>query len=163
MKYFKEYGPSYNWEQSKGKSLSEFLGIGIKTLDDGGSQFCQTVLIRKVLEVTVMEYCNGLPTSTKVKAPLVTDMNSYEATRYWPNSYASVIWMMLYLTSNTRPDISFDVHQCVWFKHNTKSSHNTAVKRICRYLQGTKNNVLVFNLSKKLVVDCYYDTYFAVL
>ena len=38
MKYFKEYGPSYNWEHSKGE-VSEFLGIDIKTLDNGGFQF----------------------------------------------------------------------------------------------------------------------------
>ena len=35
------------------------------------------------------------------------------------------------------------------------------MKRICRYLQGTKNNVLVVNPSKKLVVDCYADADFA--
>ena len=29
------------------------------------------------------------------------------------------------------------------------------MKRICWYLQGTKNNGLLFNPSKKLVVDCY--------
>ena len=39
MKYFKEDGPSYNWEHSKVESVSEFLGIDIKTLDDGGFQF----------------------------------------------------------------------------------------------------------------------------
>ena len=44
---------------------------------------------------------------------------------------------------------------------NTKVSHETAVKRICRYLQGTKDNGLVLNPSKKLVVDCYADTDFA--
>ena len=63
--------------------------------------------------------------------------------------------------SNKRPDISFAVHQCARFTHNTKISHKTAVKRICRYLQGTKDNVLVFNPSKKLVVDCYDDADFA--
>ena len=68
--------------------------------------------------------------------------------------------MMLYLESNTRPYISFTVHQCVRFTHNTKASHETAVKSICRYLQGTKENGLVFNPSKKLVVDCYADEYF---
>ena len=73
MKYSKEDGPSYNWEQSKGESVSEFLGIDIKTLDNGGSQFFQTGLIRKVLEATGMEYCNGFPTPTKVEAPLGTD------------------------------------------------------------------------------------------
>ena len=41
MKYFKEVGPGYNWEHSKGKSVSQFLGIDIKTLDDGGFQFFQ--------------------------------------------------------------------------------------------------------------------------
>ena len=40
MNYLKEYSPSYNWEQSKGESVSEFLGIDIKTLDNGGFQFC---------------------------------------------------------------------------------------------------------------------------
>ena len=37
MKSFKEDGPSYN---SKGESVSEFLGIDSKTLDDDGSKFC---------------------------------------------------------------------------------------------------------------------------
>ena len=107
MKSFKEYGLSYNWEHSKGESVSEFLGIDIKALDDCGFQFCQTGLIRKVLEATWMEHSNGLPTPTKVEAPLGTDVNGSKDKRDWPNSYASVIEMMLYLASNTRPDISF--------------------------------------------------------
>ena len=45
MKSFKEDIPSYNWEYSKGESVSEFLCIDIKTFDDGGFQFCQTGLI----------------------------------------------------------------------------------------------------------------------
>ena len=39
MKSFKKDGHSYNWEHSKGESVSEFLGIDIKTLDNGGFQF----------------------------------------------------------------------------------------------------------------------------
>ena len=35
------------------------------------------------------------------------------------------------------------------------------MKRICRYLQGTKDNGLVFNPSKKLVMDCYARADFA--
>ena len=108
-----------------------------------------------------MEHCNGLVTPTKVEAPLGTDNNGYETKIDWPNSYASVIGMMLYLESNTRTDISFTIHHCDWFTHNTKESHKTSVKRICRYLQGIKDNGLVFNPSKKLVVDCYADIDFA--
>ena len=102
----------------------------------------------------------GLPTPTKVEASLGTDVNGSEAKRDWPNSYASVIGMMLYLASNTRPDISFAVHQCARFTHNTKASQETAVKRVFIYIQGTKDNGLVFNLSNKLAVDCYADADF---
>ena len=35
------------------------------------------------------------------------------------------------------------------------------MKRICRYLQGRKDNGLVFNPFKILVVGCYADAYFA--
>ena len=69
--------------------------------------------------------------------------------------------MMLYLVSNTRPDIPFVVNQCAWITHKTKASHKTAMKRMCRYLQGTKNNGSVFNPSKKVMVDCYSGAYFA--
>ena len=140
--------------------MFEFLGNDIKTLEDGGFQFCQTGLIRKLLEATGMEHCNGLPTPTKIEAPLGTYANRYEAKRDWPNSYTSVIGMMLYLTSNTRPDISFAVHQCARFIHNTKVSHETDVKSICWYLQGTKDNGLMFNPSKKMVVYFYADADF---
>ena len=64
--------------------MSEFLGIDIKTLDNGGFQFFRTGLIRKVLEATGMEHSNGLPTPTKVEAPLKTYVNGYEANIDWP-------------------------------------------------------------------------------
>ena len=67
----------------------------------------------------------------------------------------------VFLASNTRPDISFAVHQCVRFTHNTKVSHDTDMKRICWYLQGTKENGIVFNPYTKLVMDCYADEYFS--
>ena len=67
--------------------MSKFLCIDIKTLDDGGFQFFQNVLIHKFLEATWMEHYNGLPTPTKVEAPLGTDVSSSEAKRDWTNSY----------------------------------------------------------------------------
>ena len=73
----------------------------MKTLDYGGFQFYQTGLIPKVLKSTGMEYFNGLPTPTNVKANIGTDKNGSEANRYFPNSYDSVIGMMLYLASIT--------------------------------------------------------------
>ena len=140
--------------------MSKFLGIDIKALDYGGFQFFQTGLIRKVLEATGVGNSNGFPAPTKVDAPLGIDSNGSGANIDWPNSYVSSIGMMLYLSSNTILDISFAVHQCARVTHNTKSSHERAVKRIFRYLQGTKDNVLVFDPFNKLVLDCYADADF---
>ena len=61
--------------------MTEFLGIDIKTLDNGGFQFCQTGLIHKVLEATGTENRNGLPTPTNVEEPIGTDANGFEAKR----------------------------------------------------------------------------------
>ena len=104
-----------------------------------------------------MEHRNGFPTPTKVVIHLSTYHNGYEANIYFTNSYASVIEMMLYLESNTIPDISVAVHQYAHFTHNTTALNETGVKRICRYPQVTQENGLVLNISKKLVVDYYAD------
>ena len=101
--------------------MYESLNINIKTFYDGLFQFYQTGLLRKVREATGMDRCKGSPIPTKVESPLVIDNNSSEAKRDCPNSYASVIVMMLYLVSNKRPDISFDVHQCAKFTNKTKA------------------------------------------
>ena len=70
---------------------------------------------------------------------------------------------MVYLESITRLYISFDVIQCAWFTHKTKESHETDIKRIFWYLKYTKYNHLVFNLSKKIIVDWYVDADLVVL
>ena len=110
--------------------MSKLLGIDIKTLDDEGFQFCQTGLIRKVLEATWMDHCNRLPTPNKAEASIGTEVNGSEANTDWTNSYSSIIGIMLYFASNTSPDISFAVHQCDQFTHKTMASHKTSVERI---------------------------------
>ena len=77
-----------------------------------------------------------------------------------PTHMLLLIGMMMYLASNTIPDIYFSVQHSFFSTHNTEASHETAVKNICWYIQVTKNNGLVFNTSNKLVVDCYVDADF---
>ena len=49
-----------------------------------------------------------------------------------------MIGSLLYLTAN-QPDILFSVCLCVHFQSNPKESHLSVVKRIFRYLVGTKD------------------------
>ena len=53
-----------------------------------------------------------------------------------------MIGSLLYLTAS-RPDIMFSVCLCARFQANPKESHSTTVKRIFRYLHGTKDPSMV--------------------
>jgi hypothetical protein len=75
--------------------------------------------------------------------------------------YATVVGMLLYLSGNSRPDISFAVSQCCRFTHNPRQSHGVAVKRILRYLNGTRDKGMKFKPTQSLKVDCYVDADFA--
>ena len=76
-------------------------------------------------------------------------------------NYASVIGMFLYLVVNSRPDIAFAVHQCIWFSHQPKKCHEDAVKRVVRYLKGTHNKGLIFEPSGELTLEAFADAGFA--
>ena len=76
-------------------------------------------------------------------------------------NYASIIGMLMYLSSNSRPDIQFAVHQCARFTHNPKKSHVNAVKRIVRYLIATRDQGMVFECTSKMKLDCYADADYA--
>ena len=72
-----------------------------------------------------------------------------------------MVGMLLYLSSNSRPDIQFAVHQCARFTHSPKQSHALAIKRIARYLIGTKDKGLTFLPNPNIKLDCYVDADFA--
>lgn len=76
-------------------------------------------------------------------------------------SYSSVVGMMLYLASNSRPDIAFAVNQCARFTHCANSQHEIALKRIGRYLKATKNNGLLLIPKENLKLELYADADFA--
>jgi len=62
-----------------------------------------------------MTKCNAKPTPAALH-PLGSDANGACAIESW--SYASVIRMLMYLASNSHPDIQYAVHQCARFTHN---------------------------------------------
>jgi hypothetical protein len=76
-------------------------------------------------------------------------------------SYRSVVGMLLYLSTNTRPDIAFAVSQVARFSHNPKKSHASAIKTIVRYLQRTYDKGMIVKPTGDLTLDCYVDADFA--
>jgi hypothetical protein len=118
----------------------------------------QKGLIEKILKTCGMMECN--PKKTRCNAiPLGADLEGADITGRI--DYASVVGMVMYLSSNTRPDIQMSVHQCARFMHFPKKSHEEAIMRICRYLKGTSMRGLIFKPEDKMRLDCYVDTDFA--
>jgi hypothetical protein len=98
--------------------------------------------------------------SEALSTPLLgTDADGPRRKETW--NYASVIGMMMYLSSNTHPKIQFAVHQCARFTRCPCASHKEGVKHICCYLQGVKDDGLTFRPSADLQLDCYVDANFA--
>jgi hypothetical protein len=58
--------------------------------------------------------------------------------------YRSITGKLNFLEKSTRPDIAYAVHQCARFTASPKESHASTVKRIARYLLGTRNLDLTY-------------------
>eukprot|EP00957_Ditylum_brightwellii_P201758 15327096-Ditylum_brightwellii.AAC.1 len=77
--------------------------------------------------------------------------------------------MLIYLASNSRPDTAMTVHQCARYTHNLRCIHEVVIKRIVRYLIGTKDTRegqtgycgMVINPTDALTLDCFVDANFA--
>jgi hypothetical protein len=76
-------------------------------------------------------------------------------------SYPSIVGMMLYLSANSRPDITFAVNQCCQYSADPKHSHKITLKRVGRYLVGTCDRGLILNLTEALSIEMYVDANFA--
>ena len=75
-------------------------------------------------------------------------------------NYASIIGILLYLLEHSRPELAFSVSQCVVYNFYPKMSHKIVLKRIGRYLQGTRTKGMVIRPTKDLNLDCYVDSDF---
>jgi hypothetical protein len=75
-------------------------------------------------------------------------------------SYPSVVGMLLYLSTNCRPDICYYVSLVARFTHNPKQSHAAgAIKK----LKGTICEGTIIRWSDKLFLECFCDADFAEL
>lgn len=146
------------FELSKDSNFAEYLGIDFKrNKTTAAITMTQPGLIKKIINATGMMDCNPNWTPATNMA-LSTDPEGEPMQENW--SYPSIVGMMLYLSTNTRPDIAYAVSQVARFGHSPKKSHAIAVKTIVRYLARTVNNGTIFQPTKSYKLDCYVDADF---
>ncbi|XP_070018797.1 secreted RxLR effector protein 161-like [Nicotiana sylvestris] len=75
--------------------------------------------------------------------------------------YASVVGCLMYIQVCTRPDIAFVVNMLGRFSSNPGWAHWVAAKKVMRYLQCTKDFMLVYKRVDYLDLLVYSDSDFA--
>eukprot|EP00253_Pinus_taeda_P036532 PITA_36532 len=132
--------------------VTYFLGLQIQQNKDG-IFLSQTKYLKQVLK----KY--GIEDSKPVCTPMVTGCTlstNDESTAVYQPTYRSMIGSLLYLIG-TRRDIMHVVGIVGRFQANPKEAHLQVVKRIFKYLQGTKNYGLWYSKDADLTLHAYTD------
>ena len=120
-------------------AVKEFLGIEIKRNRAARTlEITQSSYISKVLERVEMR--SSKTASTPMALDFAKSSASSKSQPLPPNvPYRSAIGSLMYLMICTRPDISFAVYRLSQHKENPTYLHWNAVKRLLRYINGTRN------------------------
>ena len=63
----------------------------------------------------------------------------------------------MWLANHTRPDITYAVNYLARFQANPNEEHWIMMKRIMRYLNGTRNKGLTFDKDESTILDAFVD------
>jgi hypothetical protein len=99
--------------------IDDLLGIHFSHQDNGELHMSQKGLIDAVAESSHFPKGRLKSTPTPATAILHADTDKHARQESW--NYPSVIGQLHYLAHNSRPDISFAVHQCVQLSKELKA------------------------------------------
>ncbi|XP_068655789.1 secreted RxLR effector protein 161-like [Aristolochia californica] len=86
--------------------------------------------------------------------------NDFEREQMKDIPYASAVGSLMYVQVCTRPDIAFVVGMLGRYQSNPGLDHWRAEKKVMRYLQGTKDYMLMYRRADTLEVIGYSDSDF---
>jgi hypothetical protein len=138
-------------------SVQDFLGLRITTDSQGRIHLCQEGLISSILQDLNLD--NSVNKPTPAIHVLHPDHGGHPREETW--NYRSIIGKLNFLAQMTRPDISMAVHNCARFSNNPTSLHEQAIKRIGRYLSGTRTKGLLYTPVTNARLNMFVDADFA--
>jgi histone deacetylase 1/2 len=150
--------------------IEDFLGVRIRHNKNGTIEMSQPHLIQQILQDLNLAQPVGATTKTLKYAPktldipapstiiLERDPDGEPHEESW--HYRSIIGKLNYLEKSSRPDLAYSVHNCARFSSNPKATHSQAVKRIGRYLLGTKDKGITFKPDPTRSLEVFADSDF---
>ena len=126
--------------------LSYFLGVKV-TQKDSNIFISQAAYTESLL--VKFNFANVKPVSTPVNDSSQLEKADEDSELFDAGLYQSAVGSLLYLSTKTRPDITFAVCNVAKFCSKPTNIHWSAVKRIFRYLKGTVGLGLMYKMSNK--------------
>jgi hypothetical protein len=131
--------------------------VGFEVTQDKNGQFIkitQKQYIKKILEKFGMENSKPckMPMDPNIRLTKTPEEESHDIPEY-----GAAIGSLMYASIGTRPDITYAVQSLSQFTNNPSPEHWTAVKRIFRYLNGTRDLGIVYKNCAKISLEGYTD------
>ncbi len=123
------------WEVTDLGEPAKIVGIEI-TRKERSITISQERYIETILESEGMQRANPVAMPLDPNETLVPNPDGNEGSR--SNSYARLLGELQFLANATRPDIAYAVNRLASYTANPSMQHTSALKRILRYLAGTK-------------------------
>jgi hypothetical protein len=142
------------FEMTDSSACKFVLGIELIEQEDGGVTLYQRRYIDDILKRFGMQDCKPVTSPVDISIKIVRDENQAPAVDV---PYREAVGALMHLICATRPDIAFAVGMVARFMEAPQDAHWTAVKRILRYLQGTKSHGIRFKSSGDIDFKCFSD------
>lgn len=119
--------------------VKRIVGVDVTRDDNGSVAISQQEHIDDMLQRFRMTECKAVSTPMDCGTTNSLKLNPDEEHRGKEVPYREAIGTLMYLTQASRPDITYAVCKLARYVENLTSEHWQCVKRVFRYLQGTKN------------------------
>ena len=114
-----------------------FVGVDFHR-DEYHTYISQEALVTQLLEAHGLLACNSVATPMEPHTLLTAQTDADPQGPVDVHAYQQIVGTLLYLTTWTRPDISFATNQLAKFMSNPSVKHMSSAYRVLRYLKGTK-------------------------
>jgi len=137
------------FELSDQGDLNWYLGVDIKHDREGGvTTLNQGAFVDTMLKRFNMDGCKPVSTPCEPNSHLLRSDQPLVPDKTATRDYQRLVGGLMYLSSFTRPDISYAVNQCAKFMANPGPTHVIAAKRILRYLAATRHLGITYRRSE---------------
>jgi hypothetical protein len=151
---------AHNFDVTDEGELKDYLGVDISKQEDGSLHLSQSKLIEQILaDMNFQRNTSAVPCPARIGEVLTKHSDHKEHKADW--HYRSIIGKLNFLEKSTRPDLAFAVHNAARFSIDPREPHSDAVKRICRYLVGSRDKGYYMRPDYNLGFEVYADADFA--